>query len=439
MNVSRRAFVKTAASTTALAALAAAPALADEAPAPEAAESDTLLPNAENLAFHKSVPCEPAFVAEPIPDASIVENIDVDVVVCGAGMAGACAAASCAQNGLSVVVLERGEVCASRGSEVGAINDRAHEAAGVYIDPEEFVNDAMFTSHYRADRKIWKKYATRSGEAMNWAIDTSEATPQSECGAFSVSGRNTVFSGVTTWCSGVRVQGGTRSFVEMMLNNAINNGAEVLYETPACQLVREDGGRVCGVIAKTEAGYVKYNAAKGVVLATGGYDNNWDYLSQSIRPRDLAAYAWVNPTKTEAGDGHLMGKAIGAAEDDLPHVLMIDPGGDVNGNRGGTLLAFPRVNLNGERFVNESISLEFVANAAMYQPGARDYVLLAGDLLASFDIMKGPVPLICSSPCQVTSLPSPKFARFGAFGQFICVTFMKCLPKRGLRFWLNQN
>ena len=120
MNVSRRAFVKTAASTTALAALATTPAIAAEAPAPEA-EPGTLLPNAENLAFHKSVPCEPAFVAEPIPDADIVENIDVDVVVCGAGMAGACAAASCAQNGLSVVVLERGEVCASRGSEVGAI------------------------------------------------------------------------------------------------------------------------------------------------------------------------------------------------------------------------------------------------------------------------------------------------------------------------------
>ncbi|MFR4802725.1 MAG: FAD-binding protein [Eggerthellaceae bacterium] len=49
---------------------------------------------------------------------------------------------------------------------------------------------------------------------------------------------------------------------------------EIRYEMPAVQLIREDGGRVIGCIAKNGDGYVRINASKGVLLATGGYDAN---------------------------------------------------------------------------------------------------------------------------------------------------------------------
>lgn len=393
MNVTRRSFIGTASTAAAIATIAAVPALAEETSQAQTNVGETLLPNEEGLVFHPSVPCDPSFEAEPIADEDITETITCDVVVCGAGMAGACAAASCAQNGLKTIVLEKGEIFAARGSEIGAINDRAHNEAGVSIDPAELLADAMASSHYRADRKVWKTYIDRSGEAMDWAQDTSAATEGSECGAFKVVGQNTIYDGVTTWCSGVRVEGGTYSFVAMMLDNAIQNGAEVRYSSPACQLMQDADGKVHGVIAKTEGGYVKFETAKGVVLATGGYDNNWDYLCKSVRPRDLAVNAWINPTKTEAGDGHLMAKAVGAAEDDLPHVLMNDPAGSTSGQRAnGCIFAFPRVNEYGERFINESLSFEYLTNMIMYQPGAHDYVLLSGDLLAAFDIMRGVIP-----------------------------------------------
>ena len=140
------------------------------------------------------------------------------------------------------------------------------------------------------------------------------------------------------------------------------------YETPAVQLVLEDG-KVTGVIAKNDEGYVRINADKGVVLATGGYEFNWDLLTQRIRPRDLAVYAWINPTITDTGDGLLMGLAVGAAEDDYPHILMNDPAGAKTGARAnGAMLAFLRVNENGKRFVNENLSFEYMSNAIMYQP-----------------------------------------------------------------------
>lgn len=407
--MSRRGFMGAAASAATLLALSAAgcsaPATKEEAKASGAgktsgagkagspAGAETLLPNPEGLAFSKPAPCDVSFTSEEIPESDIVETIECDVVVCGAGMAGATAAASSAQNGLKVVLLEKGATFAFRGSEIGAIGDRAHKAAGVEVDGKALLDDAMASSHYRADRNVWKRYIERSGEAMDWAIDTSEATSSSQCGAFTVVGDNSVFNGVTTWATGVRVEGGTKAFVEMMIDNALEHGADVRYSTPACQLIKNGDGSVSGVIAQGDKGFIRCNAAKGVVLATGGYDNNWDYLTQVMRPRDLAVYAWINPTLTEAGDGHLMAKAIGAAEDDYPHIMMNDPAGSTAGKRAnGAIFAFPRVNANGERFVNESLSFEYITNSLMYQPGAHDYVLMSGDLLAAFDTMKGVIP-----------------------------------------------
>ncbi|MBE6472630.1 MAG: FAD-dependent oxidoreductase [Coriobacteriaceae bacterium] len=400
---SRRGFVGAAAAAAAALAVsatgcAAAPKSESSKAASSAAGSnagtgETLLPNLENLEFHKPTAAPVAFVDGQIADGDIKETIECDVVVCGAGMAGATAAASCSQHGLATVLLEKGATFAARGSEIGAIDDRAHKAAGVEIDKKKLLDDAMVSADYRADRNVWKRYIDRSGEAMDWAIDTSEATPGSKCGDFTVVGANTESDGVITWASGVRVAGGTPAFVEMMIENAKSHGADVRYNTPACQLVRDGEGAVTGVIAKADGSYIKFNAKKGVVLATGSYDQNWDILSQVARPRDLAVNAWINPTLTEAGDGHLMGQAVGAAIDDLPHVLMNDPAGSTAGTRAnGAIFAFPRVNAEGKRFVNESLSFEFVTNSIMYQTGARDYLLMSGDLEAAFDTMKGVIP-----------------------------------------------
>lgn len=159
------------------------------------------------------------------------------------------------------------------------------------------------------------------------------------------------------------------------------------------QLIQQDG-KIKGVYAKGSEGIIKIEASQGVALATGGYEFNWDMLTQRIRPRDLAVYAWTNPTTTNTGDGILMGLAAGAAEDDWPHILMNDPAGAKTGTRAnGAMLAFLRVNENGQRFVNENLSFEYMSNAIMYQPGAHDFVLLSGtDILASLEKAKGGAP-----------------------------------------------
>ena len=84
---------------------------------------------------------------------------------------------------------------------------------------------------------------------------------------------------------------------------------------PAVQLIREDGGRVIGCIAKNGDGYVRINASKGVLLATGGYDANPELMEAWTRPEDYASSSWWNPGWGTTGDGHLMGIKAGAQMD----------------------------------------------------------------------------------------------------------------------------
>ncbi len=43
-----------------------------------------------------------------------------------------------------------------------------------------------------------------------------------------------------------------------------------MYETPVVQLITDESGKVTGAFVKNADGYIKVNAAKGVVLATSG-------------------------------------------------------------------------------------------------------------------------------------------------------------------------
>ena len=58
------------------------------------------------------------------------------------------------------------------------------------------------------------------------------------------------------------------------------------------QLVAASDGSVTGVIAKDADGYFQVNAAKGVIMATGGYDANPEMMQAWTRAEDYAYSSW---------------------------------------------------------------------------------------------------------------------------------------------------
>lgn len=187
-------------------------------------------------------------------------------------------------------------------------------------------------------------------------------------------------------------------------------GVDFFYETPGVQLsVGEDGG-VCGVIGKGKDGYVLFNAAKGVVLACGDFQNDEamsNYFMPECRNIDRKC---VNRT----GDGHKMGYWAGAAlsgtyskmvhDMDAGPVAMMDQP------------FFLNVNQKGERFAPESIGMYVTNNYVNDEDNAGWYAqIFDSDYMSHADTFPGLVPPEGLLPY----MPEEDAERTGAFESFI--------------------
>ncbi len=148
---------------------------------------------------------------------------------------------------------------------------------------------------------------------------------------------------------------------------------ELRFSTPAVQLVREGAG-VTGVIVKNADGtYGRINAAKGVILATGGYDANPELMEAWTRPEDYATSSWRNPGWGTTGDGHLMGLKIGAQMDPCPQPVMNfrwgNPDSFFDARTWNAIYFGLMINPEGKRFVREDLPFQAVSNAQNAQPG----------------------------------------------------------------------
>lgn len=113
------------------------------------------------------------------------------------------------------------------------------------------------------------------------------------------------------------------------------------------QLVSE-GGAVTGVVGQDADGnFIKFNAAKGVILATGDYQNNAALVGHYC----VDAQPFGRKQSYKTGDGHLMGMAAGAVMEPGCHCKMIHGGKGCFREE-----PFLAVNINGERFMYEDVA-----------------------------------------------------------------------------------
>lgn len=133
-----------------------------------------------------------------------------------------------------------------------------------------------------------------------------------------------------------------------------NKGLDVCFSTPALQLVQDADGRVTGAVAQDRDGdYLQFNAAKGVIIATGGYGANKELVARwlpSALPYTNGCYPEDN-----TGDGAMMAIWAGADVCPLKSVKTdIRFYGDHSGRTDIEKTAFLMVNDKGKRIGNEN-------------------------------------------------------------------------------------
>lgn len=309
---------------------------------------------------------KPSFFNPPkaIADSEIKKTVKTDVLVIGAGYSGVATACSAAERGVKVTVVEKSGNWNGRGGGQGVLDSRLMRKQGLSIDKVKAQGEWVRTCGSRINESLVSLYFNRSGEAMDWLLDKAEAAGAmiSIWGGYSKSELYPDEPGYHMIFGGEGVKEGEFAPVALLYNDSVKAGAEYVFNAPAEQLVK-DGNKVVGAIIKTKDGYVKYNASKGVVIATGDIHADKEMVDYYAPIANKAVESQYTPAGVNTGDGHKMALWAGAALQDGEFPTMIHP--QAYAWFHGPFLF---VNNDGKRFFNEGTWVQAKSLNIMKQP-----------------------------------------------------------------------
>ena len=354
IDLSRRSFLKGMGAAGAVGALAA---MSGCGQAPKTV--DTAAPQAEGGEISGDWRVAPEAITEA------AETLDCEILVVGAGAAGAPAAMYAAEHGADVVVLQKTDQAQTNGWSFGTWNSPLGEENGIVWDiPKTMQTFATKYCNGRVNMKLYRRVLTRSGEAAEYIVKN---VPEiGEASILPISDHIVYF-----WTEGEGLGNRYNSFlhlVRIMTERAEKAGARVLYNTPAIQLIKDDSGTVIGAFGQKEDGtFVRVNASKGVLLATGDVTDDEDMVREFCPIMEGVPSLHTLPCNT--GDGHKMGFWAGAEMDKAPFAIMMhyDPSPLYSPAPPFAAVPFLHVNLDGERFMNENIDYQSSATAVSLQ------------------------------------------------------------------------
>ena len=224
----------------------------------------------------------------PAEITDFIAEYDTEVVVVGHGYAGITATRELAEQGHGVILIEKAseDSWQALGNEFACINGDAVRAYGAdEIDPVEFYNNFMKITGNVPNPTLVMKFAQNSAESSNWYLDrcteedmatmTSNFLPKT---AHQLDELN----GIKFWASVCSFYGDCNETKIQTYNReaAIEAGAQVMFGTSGYYVIMDDG-KVAGLVAKNDEGYVKFNC-KAVVVATGGFGGNIAMMNDLI-------------------------------------------------------------------------------------------------------------------------------------------------------------
>lgn len=328
---------------------------------------------------------------EPIQDDLIAETVCADLVVVGEGMSGLCTALSAKEEGVDTIIVTASSKPVGRGGSVFASNSKVMRRLGYpKLNPADFLLQEFASGSYSIDQRKWYSFYNNSEMAMDWLIDMLEPTginvvlengnvdePNSPTyqpvGTHAFVGKAISFAGA-----------GINLALEVLEKNYLERGGRIAYRTVAKQLEKDETtGRIAAVIALDKDGrYTKYTAKKAVVLATGDFSANRDMMAKYC-----PAYAryftsgnsdydvGIHNKGLYKGEGHLMAIWSGAAwQRTYPNAPIIQGSRTCSNMPYGAHRGL-RLNINGERFMNEDANAPYTAIAVLREPGQTAFAI----------------------------------------------------------------
>lgn len=330
--------------------------------------------------------------AQAVVDAEQVSSYDAsyDVIVVGAGGAGLSAAVEAARGGLSVLICEKAGIFGGTTNYSGGVIQAAgtpyQKELTAYKDdtPEKHAALWLKAGENILDEALVRDLAEGAPKNIEWLSEMGIQWTD-------VYGHNHIpYVKESDFADRIHVyeNGGKAGdgviLTRTLLEAAQAAGAVIWYNTTVQSLVQDQRSKaVVGVRALVDHNPCLIEAKKGVVLATASIDHN-PALAKAYNPQHFndLAFNTVLSTKTNTGDGILMGLSAGAAVTGVGGCIdFCGKTGNATNNRIPTI---PLIIVNGagQRFVCEDATYAYQYRAIFQQEKqlmASTYTIFDGD------------------------------------------------------------
>ena len=338
-----------------------------------------------------------------IDEAAITETVDTDILIVGAGNGGMFAAAYAAANGLNFRIIEQNGNVQDTRHWYGAIDSAAAKAAGEEpFDRAKLLSEISRYASGKCDQRVVKTWINESAamhdfmrsileDKYGWVCDFTSGTEAAWPAENAEHNTDYLFPVEEhNYMASERESGLARN--ELLLQYIQELGYDVDFKVSLAKLEKNAEGRITGIIAQNmdDDHFIRYNAAKGVLLACGGYAGN-PYMMQQLDPLGTSVTTACSYSPADKGYGIRAAVWAGANLDKEAAPMLFDRGivapgvdaGYVDSDSAFGGKAFPgeirqfnpgtqpflKVNRNGERFANESCPYNDIVYAAAHQPG----------------------------------------------------------------------
>jgi len=206
---------------------------------------------------------------------SALDTVTWDVIVAGGGNAGLCAAIEAAEAGARVLILDAAPKPYRGGNSRHTRNFRCMHRGPLSVltgsyEEDEYFDDLLRVTKGKTDEDLARMTIRMSEECLPWMERHGVRFQPSLSGTLSLSRTNAFFLG------------GGKALVNAYYNTAEDLGVTVAYEANVAHVVIEDG-RFQGLDVEID-GELKRIEARALVIASGGFQSNIDWLADAWGP-----------------------------------------------------------------------------------------------------------------------------------------------------------
>lgn len=239
---------------------------------------------------------------------------DFDVAVIGSGATGLAAALTAAENGAKVVVFEKQRSLGGTSNffeGTFAVESAMQRERYITYSRDDAFKGIMEYSHWRANPRLVRAVVDESGATIGWL---QKAGVEFEDATINIPNAPRTYH---------VIKGHGAALVKALATRAKELGVDLRLGMAVKRIIK-DGNRIAGVVIEEEGEEVEV-AAKAVVIGSGGYANNKEWIRKYAGfELDVNLIPVGNVDKT--GDGIRMAWEAGAAEEGMGLLELYCPG-----------------------------------------------------------------------------------------------------------------